>query len=105
MSGPSVIHLAPMKKQWLPDIISLVPDQASRDKCVASIQLKRGSALLSDSAYVTALLNNEKGRRCDFCLSLPRISASLKRCTGCGSYWYCNEICDRSSSYMQVCSY
>ena len=89
---------------WLPSGLVLVPHNLARDNCVAKNHYTAGSRLLSTTSYATVLLDSEKGRRCDFCLSLAREAAHLKRCSGCGSYWYCNEHCDGSFE-VAVCLY
>ncbi|KAF9475654.1 hypothetical protein BDN70DRAFT_883477 [Pholiota conissans] len=78
---------------WLPDSLGLVPHPSARAKCVARTQFNPGSRILSTPAYAAILLDTEKGRRCDSCFRLTSDEVSLKRCSGCGSYWYCDTKC------------
>ncbi|KAF8908335.1 hypothetical protein CPB85DRAFT_1376403 [Mucidula mucida] len=49
-----------------------------------------GTVILSVDPTATALLFEEKGKRCDFCHTK---SPSLLRCKGCASYYYCDANC------------
>ncbi|KAF8903151.1 hypothetical protein CPB84DRAFT_1814772 [Gymnopilus junonius] len=77
---------------WLPQTIKLVSHPKARDQSVATTQIKAGSSILTTPAFASILLDSEKGRRCDNCFRLPQ-DKPLRRCTGCGSYWYCNAEC------------
>ncbi|KDR82823.1 hypothetical protein GALMADRAFT_1348489 [Galerina marginata CBS 339.88] len=78
---------------WLPDNVELIPHSQARDKSVAKQIFKAGACILSTSAFASILLDSEKGRRCDNCFRFPALDKTLKRCTGCGSYWYCDAQC------------
>ncbi|KAF9230193.1 hypothetical protein BU15DRAFT_91168 [Melanogaster broomeanus] len=77
--------------------ISLQSHPTARDKAVSDSLLSLGSIIVSVGCLANVLLPNEKGRRCDFCLSLaPQSEGRLQRCTGCASYWYCGTKCQTS---------
>ncbi|KIJ61103.1 hypothetical protein HYDPIDRAFT_97356 [Hydnomerulius pinastri MD-312] len=81
----------------LPDTISLLPHPTARDKTVANAGLLAGTVIISVPSLANVLLPAEKGRRCDFCLSLAsRSEMRLQRCSGCAAYWYCGIECQRS---------
>ncbi|KAF9230204.1 hypothetical protein BU15DRAFT_69395 [Melanogaster broomeanus] len=81
----------------LPMGISLQSHPTARDKAVSDSLLSLGSIIVSVGCLANVLLPNEKGRRCDFCLSLaPQSEGRLQRCTGCASYWYCGTKCQTS---------
>lgn len=71
-------------------LVELQPDAKARSKAVARKDIAVGSTIFSTPAFATALLDDEKGHRCDYCL---RERPNLKRCSGCGSYWYCDAKC------------
>ncbi|KAI0648097.1 SET domain-containing protein [Trametes meyenii] len=52
-----------------------------------------GSVIASIASLSTCLLPTEKGKRCDACHTLPRNGLSLRRCSGCASFWYCGTVC------------
>ncbi|KAF8967151.1 hypothetical protein BDZ97DRAFT_569682 [Flammula alnicola] len=78
---------------WVPDSVELVPHPSARDKCIAKTQFRPGSPILSTYAFAAILLDSEKGRRCDACFRIASHKTPLKRCSGCGSYWYCDAQC------------
>ena len=73
--------------------LKLVPHPIARDQVVSTAPLRAGSSVLSTFAFATILLGSEKGRRCDACFRLSNANRPLRRCSGCGSYWYCNAQC------------
>ena len=87
-------HLAPkMSRTEIPESLDLVPHPTARDKCIAKIFLKEGLCIFTEPAFSTILLPSEKAQRCDNCFRLPSGNTRLQRCTGCGSYWYCDAQC------------
>lgn len=79
---------------WLPKNVELVPHTTARDKAIAKVDIKAGEYILSTPSFTSSLLEHEKGRRCDNCFRLPSEgSPPLKKCTGCGCYWYCDAQC------------
>ncbi|KAF8840609.1 SET domain-containing protein [Paxillus ammoniavirescens] len=74
--------------------VSLQSHAAARDKAVSNSLLPVGTSIVSATSLANVLLPKEKGRRCDFCLSLaPQNKVRLQRCTSCASYWYCGTKC------------
>ncbi|THU87034.1 SET domain-containing protein [Dendrothele bispora CBS 962.96] len=76
----------------LPQTLRLKSHPSARDRCTSAVTFSPGTILLSVPALVTVLLPAQKGHRCDACNRQPQ-NQSLKRCTGCASYWYCDTIC------------
>ncbi|KAK0461690.1 uncharacterized protein EV420DRAFT_1526601 [Desarmillaria tabescens] len=62
----------------------------ARSKAVAVSLLKPGALIVSVESLATVLLPVEKGRRCDACHTIP---TSLRRCSGCASFYYCDASC------------
>ncbi|KAF6755948.1 hypothetical protein DFP72DRAFT_964622 [Ephemerocybe angulata] len=90
---------------WIPSssLVDLHPDPTKRNKAVARRNIPVGSTVLSTPAFATALLDSEKGHRCDHCL---REQTSLKKCSGCGSYWYCDAKCQNlhwQTNHKRLC--
>ncbi len=75
---------------WLPDTLLLVPDSISRNKSIANTFFQGGSQIFSNESLATILLDHDKGRRCDACFWQNN---HLKKCSGCGCYWYCDVQC------------
>ena len=75
------------------DTLRLVPHPKARDQAISIKNLEAGSLILSTPSFATVLLATQKGYRCDACFRLPADGTSLRRCTGCGSYWYCDVDC------------
>uniref|UniRef100_A0A8H7XZH3 SET domain-containing protein n=1 Tax=Psilocybe cubensis TaxID=181762 RepID=A0A8H7XZH3_PSICU len=79
---------------WLPKNIELAPHSTARNKAIAKLDIKAGDSILSTPSFASILLESQKGRRCDNCFRLPPEGCPpLKRCAGCGSYWYCDAQC------------
>ncbi|KAJ3531387.1 hypothetical protein NMY22_g8174 [Coprinellus aureogranulatus] len=84
-------------------LIELQPDDRARNKAVARKDIPVGSTVFSTPAFATVLQDNQKGHRCDYCL---RKQLNLKRCSGCGSYWYCDAKCQNDhwhSGHKRIC--
>ncbi|OBZ71242.1 Histone-lysine N-methyltransferase ASHR1 [Grifola frondosa] len=75
------------------DLVRLVPHPTARNKASAVTPLTSGSIITSVPCLSTSLLPSMKGKRCDGCLQLPSEHISLRKCTGCGSFWYCGTTC------------
>lgn len=73
--------------------IKLVPHPIARSQAISTRKISAGSVVLSVPAFTSALLEAEKGRRCDTCFRLPPDGEKLKKCTGCASYFYCDTRC------------
>ncbi|KAK7048370.1 hypothetical protein R3P38DRAFT_2868936 [Favolaschia claudopus] len=70
--------------------VQLEPHTGSgRSQAVARKVLPAGCVIVSSPALATALLPQEKGKRCDTCYRI----LPLHRCTGCAAYWYCSTDC------------
>jgi SET and MYND domain-containing protein len=81
--------------QWLPPTLRLASDPVARSKCLATACIKAGSQIFTEESFATILLSEETGKRCDACFRLPssKDNNHLKKCSGCGSYWYCDAQC------------
>ncbi|KAI6028060.1 hypothetical protein PISMIDRAFT_98964 [Pisolithus microcarpus 441] len=75
--------------------IVLQAHPTARDKAVSEIRASAGSVLVAVPCLAKVVLDTEKGRRCDHCLAADQCQR-LRRCSGCGSYWYCDVRCQRS---------
>ncbi|KAJ4482063.1 hypothetical protein J3R30DRAFT_3456152 [Lentinula aciculospora] len=89
----------------LAENVYLEPQAVGRSRCMANTTFSAGSIILSNRSFVNVLLPSEKGHRCDHChyLSSP---GSLKRCTGCVSFYYCDQICQSKhwkSGHRKIC--
>jgi hypothetical protein len=93
-----------MPTELLPGVLKLVPHPVARDKVISTARLRAGLSVLSTFGFATILLDSEKGRRCDACFRLSNESRSLRRCSGCGSYWYCNAQCMLDSELHPFCN-
>ena len=90
--------------------ICLQPHETARTKASATALLSAGSIVLGTPALSTALIASEKGRRCDYCHSVPVGGRGLSKCSGCAAYWYCGTVCanvrprvsDQSSSSLRA---
>ncbi|KAJ3715327.1 SET domain-containing protein [Lentinula raphanica] len=85
--------------------ISLEAHPVGRSKCVARNSFTAGSTILSNLSFVDALLPSEKGHRCDYCHHHAG-SGSLKKCTGCASFYYCDQTCQNKhwkSGHRKIC--
>jgi hypothetical protein len=72
---------------------ALASDTVARSKCLATSFIKEGSRIFAEESFATVLLIREKGKRCDACFRLPSQGNHLKKCSGCGCYWYCDVQC------------
>ncbi|KAF9533121.1 hypothetical protein CPB83DRAFT_757950 [Crepidotus variabilis] len=89
----------------LPQSLQLVSDPKSRNKCIAKTYSQAGSLLFSEESFAAILLFKEKSYRCDTCFQRPS-AISLKKCSGCGGYWYCNAECQTihwKRGHKQLC--
>lgn len=75
------------------DLARLGPHPVSRNAALSKVPVASGSVVATVQALATSLLPPEKGRRCDGCHVLKSDSVTLKRCSGCASFWYCGAIC------------
>ncbi|OSX59923.1 hypothetical protein POSPLADRAFT_1066984 [Postia placenta MAD-698-R-SB12] len=87
-------------------VILLEPHPTARSMAVAASPLAAGDLVHAEPVLASALLQSEKGRRCDLCHRLSSDRVQLRRCTGCTSYWYCGAECQRkqwSSQHKRLC--
>jgi hypothetical protein len=73
--------------------VYLSPHSTARDQAIAKTNLSPGSVIVSVEALATALMQSEKGRRCDECHIRQSEDVRLRKCTGCASHWYCGVDC------------
>lgn len=78
-----------------PDTLKLVDHPTARNAAVATRKLPIGSVILSEPVLTSVLFSDKTGRRCDYCHRSDETEPELKirRCTGCGVQWYCDEQC------------
>ena len=65
----------------------------ARSAVYSKQRMAPGTVLMEENALTSVLLPEQKGSRCDFCLRRRSSSETLKRCTGCVSYFYCDAAC------------
>ncbi|PBK93765.1 SET domain-containing protein [Armillaria gallica] len=70
--------------------VRLANHPTARSKAVAVSSLSPGALIISVESLATVLVPSEKGRRCDACHTIP---TSLRRCSGCASFYYCDASC------------
>ena len=87
------------------DTLRLVPHPKARDQAISIKNLEAGSPILSTPSFATVLLATQKDYRCDACFRLPADGTSLRRCTGCGSYWYCDVDCLELQFSFRIIAY
>jgi len=76
-------------------MVKLTPHPTARSQARTVQAITAGSTVISVPVFVSALLDVEKGRRCDACF---RKNKRLKKCSGCASYYYCNADCQSLTS-------
>ncbi|KAI6144743.1 hypothetical protein BKA82DRAFT_16737 [Pisolithus tinctorius] len=78
----------------------------ARDTAVSETRVSAGTVLVAVPCLAQVLLGAEKGRRCDCCLTPEEADLRLRRCSGCGSYWYCDAQCQRAHwpAHKKYCS-
>ncbi|KAH7107199.1 hypothetical protein BKA62DRAFT_686259 [Auriculariales sp. MPI-PUGE-AT-0066] len=72
------------------------PDPRIRSQAIATRDLITGTRVLRDLARATVLLPSDKGTRCDWCLRKPTDASSLRRCSRCTVYNYCDPQCQNA---------
>ncbi|KAH9891581.1 SET domain-containing protein [Cubamyces lactineus] len=77
--------------------IHLAPHTTARNAAVATSYFSAGSIIASIPCLSTCVLQSEKGKRCDACHVLETDQVTLRKCSGCASFWYCSETCQGSS--------
>ncbi|KAF8895511.1 hypothetical protein BD779DRAFT_1737353 [Infundibulicybe gibba] len=88
--------------------LHLEPHPIARDRTVAKSRIPTATVIITVPALVTALLNSEKGRRCDMCNRLGSTESPLRKCSGCSMYWYCGTACQREqwrSHHKRICAH
>ncbi|KXN81759.1 N-lysine methyltransferase SMYD2-B [Leucoagaricus sp. SymC.cos] len=75
--------------------VEIVPHPTARSQARAIRSIPAGSTVISEPAFAFALLDVEKGRRCDACFRRDYEGRWLKKCTGCASYYYCDADCQK----------
>ncbi|TFK64626.1 SET domain-containing protein [Pluteus cervinus] len=73
--------------------VRIEPHLIARDQATTRSKIKAGAVILSIPSLISALLPDEKARRCDHCSKRPPLSQQLRKCTGCSAYWYCDTTC------------
>ncbi|KAF5360478.1 hypothetical protein D9756_005029 [Leucocoprinus leucothites] len=73
--------------------VELTSHPAARSQARATQAISAGSIIISVPAFAFALLDAEKGQRCDVCFRRSHETRHLKKCTGCASYYYCDADC------------
>lgn len=79
--------------QYGTTLLDIKSHHVARDMAVAACPIAAGQCVLTTTALTTSLLPHEKGRRCDYCFRLAADGHKLSRCSGCGSFWYCDVHC------------
>ncbi|KAI0057828.1 SET domain-containing protein [Artomyces pyxidatus] len=80
----------------------------ARTMAVARSAMMKGETIVTATPLSTALLPEQKGRRCDFCHILKAGNIQLFKCSGCASYWYCGSQCDSqawSAHHKRICKF
>ncbi|KAF8073697.1 hypothetical protein FPV67DRAFT_761319 [Lyophyllum atratum] len=77
----------------LPENVRLALHPTARSQAVAVSQFSEGSTIATIPSLISVLLPQEKGRRCDTCFRISSEQRTLRKCTGCASYWYCSTEC------------
>ncbi|KAI0770234.1 SET domain-containing protein [Fomes fomentarius] len=88
--------------------IRLVSHPIARNAAVARSLLRSGTTIACTPPLATSLLPSEKSKRCDSCHCLQSEAVSLKRCSGCASFWYCGTTCQNrkwKSHHKKICKY
>lgn len=87
-----------MATQTIFENVALVPHPIARNAAVATHAISAGATIISVPALSTVLLSKEKGLRCDVChrAQVDQSEFTLRKCSGCSSYWYCGEFCERN---------
>ncbi|PFH54075.1 hypothetical protein AMATHDRAFT_136523 [Amanita thiersii Skay4041] len=78
----------------------------ARSCAVANSHIPAGSSILRETSLAYVLLSSQKGKRCDTCFRKSLGASTLKRCTGCASYWYCDAKCQTIQwqiNHKQIC--
>ncbi|OJT13051.1 Histone-lysine N-methyltransferase ASHR1 [Trametes pubescens] len=77
----------------LPPRVRLEPHLTARNAAVSTSPFPSGSVIATIPGLATCLLPSDKGKRCDACHILQSDAVTLKRCSGCASFWYCGTLC------------
>ncbi|KAF9463041.1 hypothetical protein BDZ94DRAFT_1309149 [Collybia nuda] len=86
--------------------IRLQNHPSARSQAVATVPITEASKIISVDAFAAVLIASEKGKRCDGCFQIKSEDRLLRKCTGCGSYWYCDSICqnmDWKAHHKKIC--
>ncbi|KAI1793397.1 SET domain-containing protein [Ganoderma leucocontextum] len=90
------------------DLVRLGPHPVSRNAALTKVPVRSSSVVASVPALATSLLPAEKGKRCDGCHVLESDSVTLRRCSGCASFWYCGTTCqnrDWRLHHKKICKH
>ncbi|KAF9013276.1 hypothetical protein BDQ17DRAFT_1386869 [Cyathus striatus] len=88
--------------------ICLLPHPTARSHAIAAKFISAGSILVSVPSLASVLVEREKGRRCDSCHRVQCVERSLRKCSGCASYWYCDIKCqetDWRAQHKRICKH
>ncbi|RPD62331.1 SET domain-containing protein [Lentinus tigrinus ALCF2SS1-7] len=86
--------------------IRLAQHPIARGLAAAREVLPSGAAIAHIPALSSCLLPSEKGRRCDWCHHLQSESVTLRRCSRCAAFWYCDNTCqdrDWKARHKKIC--
>ncbi|KAG6831936.1 hypothetical protein H0H92_006537 [Tricholoma furcatifolium] len=75
------------------DRVRLESHPTARNRAVATADIVEGTIIVIIPSLSSVLLPSQKGLRCDYCFRKSDGERTLRKCTGCGSYWYCSTEC------------
>jgi len=78
----------------VPDTLRLADHPSARNAAVATRNLPIGSVVMAERVFISVLFHDKAGHRCDCChRSESEPELRIRKCTGCGVQWYCDETC------------
>ena len=104
VAEPEISHTPIMNTIDIPDTLRLVDRPVARNAAVATRNLPIGSAILTESVLTSVLFPDRIGCRCDWCHRSDQTEPELRirKCTGCGVQWYCDEQCMQNPRYRRA---
>ncbi|KAI0712087.1 SET domain-containing protein [Earliella scabrosa] len=79
-----------------------------RNAAFARSPIPAGTVITRIPPLTTCLLPGERGRRCDGCHRMQSEAVSLRRCSGCASFWYCGTTCQNrewKAHHKKICKH